>query len=136
MQGPDAHLRTAGSAAPILRGFAVGLRSSDWALRSPIWCGRRETSAFSRRQPWAKAAGASRIAFDYGANTIPFGAGIAEAEAAELIGRMRPRRAIVEGLDSASGWNQVLGSPGSHGTPISRVKIEVPIWPIFNAERP
>ena len=38
-----------------------------------------------------KGRRASRIAFD-------FGAGIEEAEAAELIGRMRPRRALVEAL--------------------------------------
>ena len=45
-----------------------------------------------------KGRRASRIAFDYGARTVPFGAGIEEAEAAELIGRMRPRLALVEAL--------------------------------------
>ena len=54
---------------------------------------------------------ASRIAFDYGARTVPFGAGIEEAEAAELIGRMRPRRAHRRSFDSAAGWNQVLAAP-------------------------
>jgi hypothetical protein len=43
-----------------------------------------------------KGLRASRIAFDYGAKTIPFGADIEEAEATELISRIRQRCAIVE----------------------------------------
>lgn len=39
---------------------------------------------------------ASRIAFDYGAKTVTFGADIDEPEAIELIGRIRQRCGIVE----------------------------------------
>jgi hypothetical protein len=37
-----------------------------------------------------------QIAFDYGAGTIGFGAGIGEAEAYELMGRIRQRCAIAD----------------------------------------
>jgi hypothetical protein len=40
---------------------------------------------------------ASRIAFDYGAKTAGFGAGIDEAEAPDLISRIRQRCAILDG---------------------------------------
>jgi hypothetical protein len=40
---------------------------------------------------------ASRIAFDYGAKTIMFGADIDEPEADDLISRIRQRSGIVEG---------------------------------------
>jgi hypothetical protein len=43
-----------------------------------------------------KGRRASRIAFDYGAKTVTFGADLDEAEAAELIGRIRLRCAIAE----------------------------------------
>ena len=43
-----------------------------------------------------KGRRASRIAFDYGAKTITFGADLEEAEATELISRIRQRCAIVE----------------------------------------
>jgi hypothetical protein len=52
-----------------------------------------------RFQPEAgtgKGRRASRIAFDYGAKTIGFGADIDEAEAAELISRIRQRCTFVE----------------------------------------
>ena len=39
---------------------------------------------------------ASRIAFDYGSRTIGFGGGLQEAEATELIGRIRQRCAIAD----------------------------------------
>jgi hypothetical protein len=92
----------------------------------------------SRFQPASgvgKGRRASRIAFDYGANTIPFGADIEEAEATELISRIRQRLPSSK-LRQRQRLGSSSGSPGSHGTRISRVKIEVPIWPIFNAERP
>jgi hypothetical protein len=43
-----------------------------------------------------KGRTASRIAFDYGAKTVTFGAEIDEPEATELIGRIRQRCGIVE----------------------------------------
>jgi hypothetical protein len=43
-----------------------------------------------------KGRRASRMAFDFRAKTIPFGADIEEAEASELISRIRQRCAIVE----------------------------------------
>jgi hypothetical protein len=43
-----------------------------------------------------KGRRASRIAFDYGAKTITFGADLEEAEASELISRIQQRCAIVE----------------------------------------
>jgi hypothetical protein len=43
-----------------------------------------------------KSRRASRIAFDYGAKTVTFGADIEEAEAADLISRIRQRCAIVD----------------------------------------
>jgi hypothetical protein len=44
-----------------------------------------------------KGRTANRIAFDHGAKTVTFGAGIDEPEAIELIGRIRQRCGIVEG---------------------------------------
>jgi hypothetical protein len=52
-----------------------------------------------RFQPAAgagKGRTASRIAFDYGAKTVTFGTDIEEAEAADLIRRVRHRCAIVD----------------------------------------
>jgi len=51
---------------------------------------------FQPEQGAGKGRRASRIAFDYGAKTVIFGADIGQAEAAELIDRIRQRCAIPE----------------------------------------
>lgn len=49
-----------------------------------------------------KSRRASRIAFDYGANTITFGADLEEAEAVALIGRIQ-QRCPIAGTSSVQG---------------------------------
>jgi hypothetical protein len=51
---------------------------------------------FQPEQGTGKGRRASRIAFDYGAKTVTFGADIGQGEAAELIARIKQRCAIPE----------------------------------------
>ena len=52
---------------------------------------------------------ASRISFDYGRQTIRFGAGLQEAEATELIGRIRQRCAIADLAATAGSGTKFWG---------------------------
>ena len=99
------------------------------------WCVRCAISAFNPRAVSERAVEQAGSRSTTARKPSGFGADLDEAEAVALIGRIRQRCPIAD-TSVQEQRKPGSGSPDSLETPILRGKIEVPICPIFNAERP